>query len=564
MQEPDISSMTEAQQRLFIMTRLSDPWWRLNNLYKVENENGELVTFRMRPAQRDLFRNMHKRNEILKARQLGFSTAIDIYLLDQALFNRNIKCGINAQDLKSAGEIFRTKIEIPYMNLPQWLRDHVQLTSFRSSSQGGYMLFNNGSSIQVAVSFRSGTLQRLHISEHGKICARSPQKAKEVRTGTLNAASSKDAIVFIESTAEGVGGDFYDMCMAAIELSRSGQPLTDVDYKFHFFPWFRDPKYSMTVPPRGLHLSKAHADYFTAVEAVAKVTLSDEQKFWYVTTERTQKGEMKQEFPSTPMEAFLTSGRRVFESTDCMTAESSCEPPLIIYDVNPTTGVRVKAQHFREMSDNEQMKSLMNHLLVWELPEDEEEYVIGGDVAEGLESGDRSSFDVIKRSTGEQVAHWFGHLDPELYARLLAHVGTWYNEAYIMPERNNHGHAVLQTLRAVYKHARIYSEQYLDRDTDDETPNLGWLTTAQSKPILVDGAKTLMRNGISGINWIGTVAELNTYVYDARGRANAQEGCFDDQAMSYMLAQECNARAPRITKSEPLKRNKNQHWMSVG
>ena len=563
MQEPDISNMTEVQQKLFIMTRLSDPWWRLNNLYKVENENGELVTFKMRPAQRDLFRSMHKRNEILKARQLGFSTAIDIYLLDQALFNKNLKCAIVAQDLTAAGEIFRTKIEVPYQNLPGWLKVNLPLSSYRSSSQGGYMLFSNGSSIQVATSFRSGTVQRLHISEHGKICARYPQKAREVRTGTLNAASSKDAIVFIESTAEGVGGDFYDMCMTAIELERSGAELTDVDYKFHFFPWFRDPKYAMAVPARGLHLGKAHADYFAAVEAVAKVTLSDEQKFWYITTERTQKGEMKQEFPSTPMEAFLTSGRRVFDSVDCMTAEASCDTPAIVYDVDPMTGKRIKAQHFREMSSSEQMKTLLNHLLVWELPDDEEEYVIGADVAEGLESGDRSSFDVVRRSSGEQVAHWYGHLDPELFARLLAHVGKWYNEAYIMPERNNHGHAVLQTLRAVYPHSRIYSEQYLDRDNDDETPKLGWLTTAQSKPILVDGMKTLMRNGISGINWIGTVAEMNTYVYDSRGRMNSQEGCFDDQAMSYMLAQECNARAPRQYKYTPTKRDKNQHWMAT-
>lgn len=562
MQQADVDNMTEEEQKAFIMSRLSDPWWRLNNLYKVENEDGHLVTFRMRPAQEELFRNMHKRNEVLKARQLGFSTAIDIYLLDQALFNRNIKCAIVAQDLTAAGEIFRTKIDVPYRNLPQWLLVMLPLVSYRSSSQGGYMLFSNGSSIQVAVSFRSGTVQRLHISEHGKICARHPQKAREVRTGTLNAASSKDAIVFIESTAEGVGGDFYEMCMTAIELHNSGAELSDTDYKFHFFPWFRDPKYAMRVPSSGLHLSKMQVDYFSAVEAVAKVTLSDEQKFWYITTERTQKGEMKQEFPSTPMEAFLTSGRRVFDSVDCMQAESACEAPAIVYDVDPTTGSRVKAQQFRSLSGSEQMKTLLNHLLVWELPEPDEEYVIGADVAEGLEAGDRSSFDVIRRSTGEQVAHWFGHLDPELFARLIAHVGKWYNEAYVMPERNNHGHAVLQTLRAVYSHARIYSEQYLDRDNDNETPKLGWLTTAQSKPILVDGMKTLMRNGISGINWIGTVAEMNTYVYDARGRMNAQDGCFDDQAMSYMLAQECNARAPRQYKHTPIKRDKNQHWMA--
>lgn len=66
------AEMTETEQRLFIMTKLSNPRWRLNHLYKIQNEKGELVTFRMRPAQRQLFRNMHNKNIILKARQLGF------------------------------------------------------------------------------------------------------------------------------------------------------------------------------------------------------------------------------------------------------------------------------------------------------------------------------------------------------------------------------------------------------------------------------------------------------------------------------------------------------------
>lgn len=70
------AEMTETEQRLFIMTKLSNPWWRLNHLYKIQNEKGELVTFRMRPAQRQLFRSMHNKNIILKARQLGFSTVV--------------------------------------------------------------------------------------------------------------------------------------------------------------------------------------------------------------------------------------------------------------------------------------------------------------------------------------------------------------------------------------------------------------------------------------------------------------------------------------------------------
>ncbi|MEE3649465.1 MULTISPECIES: terminase [unclassified Brenneria] len=553
--------MTEAQQRLFVLSKLSNPWWRLNNLYKIENEKGQLVTFRMRPAQRRLFQNMHYRNIILKARQLGFSTAIDIYLLDQALFNRNLKCGIIAQDKVAAGEIFRTKISIPFDNLPGWLRSTFKISERRSGANGGYILFSHGSSIQVATSFRSGTVQRLHISEHGKICAKYPAKAKELRTGTLNAIHD-GCIIFDESTAEGVGGDFYTMSTRALELSQSGIELTTQDYKFHFYPWFDDPKYVASVPAGGPRLSKYHQEYFAAVEAAMRITLTDQQKQWYIRKEVEQGEEMKQEFPSTPQEAFLTSGRRVFTAITVMKAEGATRPPRIVYDMDPITGKRTKVQALRDGSKDELQRTLLNHLLVWELPDPDEDYAIGADVAEGLENGDRSSFDVVKKSTGEQVAHWFGHLDAELFAQLLAHIGTCYNTAFIGPERNNHGHAVLQKLRDIYPVRAIYAEQYLDRDNDDETPKLGWLTTKQSKPIVIEGLKTLLRETASGIRWIGTINELNTYVYDPKGRMNAQTDCFDDQVMSYAIAQEMRARMPARPKPKPIDRSKPSHWMS--
>lgn len=560
--DADIAVMTEAEQIAYIKVHLSDVWWRLNNLYKIVNEDGELVTFRMRPAQRELFKNMHYRNIILKARQLGFSTGIDIYLLDQALFNKNLSCGIIAQDLPAAGEIFSTKISIPFDNLPVWLRATFQINTRREGANGGHIEFAHGSKIRVSTSFRSGTVQRLHISEHGKICAKYPAKAKEVRTGTLNAIKD-GCIVFIESTAEGVGGDFHTMSTRAMDLGQLNLPLTSQDYKFHFFAWWQDPKYQAPVPDGGLRLSKYHQEYFSAVEQAMGITLLDEQKQWYIRKEIEQQEEMKQEFPSTPSEAFLTSGRRVFAAINVMQAEGQCKSPLLVYDIEPVTGKRTKVQALRAGNAEELQRTLLNHLLVWELPDPDEDYAIGGDVAEGLENRDRSSFDVVKKSTGEQVAHWFGYLDAELFAQLIAHVGRWYNMAFIGPERNNHGHAVIQKLREVYPHRSIYSEQYLDRDHDDETPKLGWLTTAQSKPVIIEGLKSLLRENASGVRWIGTINELNTYVYDARGRMNAQTGCFDDQVMSYAIAQEMRARMPARPKHQPIDRSKPKHWMAI-
>ncbi|SPW30903.1 Uncharacterised protein [Edwardsiella tarda] len=130
-------AMSEREQQALVHGYLSDPWWRLDNLYHVVNEQGVLVPFRMRPAQRQLFREMHEKNLILKARQLGFSTAIDLYLLDQALFSKNVKCGIVAQDKQAAAEIFRTKIEVPFDHLPGWLAGCFHAVKRHGGASGG-------------------------------------------------------------------------------------------------------------------------------------------------------------------------------------------------------------------------------------------------------------------------------------------------------------------------------------------------------------------------------------------------------------------------------------------
>lgn len=547
-------------ERLEIEEKLRDKWWRLDNLYMIENEQGQLVRFRLRPAQRLLFEMMWYLNIILKARQLGFSTAIDIYLLDEALFNNNLKCGIIAQDQSASGEIYRTKIEVPFDNLPAWLKTRFKVKSRRSGSTGGYIVFEHGSSIQVATSFRSGTVHRLHVSEHGKICAKYPAKAKEVRTGTLNAVHP-GCIAFIESTAEGVGGDFYAMTMKSLDMSRTDKPLTQLDWKFHFFAWWQDPKYRAKVPETGLVISKTQREYFDAIEQAMDCVIDDEQRQWYVLKEAEQRDEMKQEFPSTPLEAFLTSGRRVFDSLHTMQAEGDTTNPIIIYDIEPVTGNMVRANK-PEAMDEQGQNSVMNMLLVWELPEKDGDYAMGIDIAEGLEHGDRCSLDVVKRSTGEQVAHWYGYLDVELFAQLAAHIGKLYNWAYAGPERNNHGHAFILEFKKHYKISRIYSEQYLDRADEDETAKLGWLTTKYSKPILTEGLKTLLRNRQSGIRWIGTISEITTYVYQKNGSMGAQEGCFDDQVMSYAIAQEMRARMPVTYKDTPIQRDKSKHWMA--
>ena len=282
--------------------QLGNRIWRLNNLYYITDANGEKIKFKPNRAQRRLLETMHTQNIILKSRQLGFSTLIQLLILDMCLFNSNIEGGVIAHTLDAAKKIFKTKIKFPYDNLPDILKERIQIVNDSASE----FSFSNGSTISVGTSMRSGTLQALHISELGKICAKSPEKAIEIKTGTLNAVQAGN-LVFIESTAEGRDGDFFDMCERAKALALSGEPLTDMDMKFHFFAWWEDPT---NILNEHVDISKEYKDYFIKAEADVlselniELNLTIEQKQWYVKKADQQGEYMMREYPSTPKEAF--------------------------------------------------------------------------------------------------------------------------------------------------------------------------------------------------------------------------------------------------------------------
>src|SRR5690606_3243701 len=127
-----------------------------------------------------------------------------------------------------------------------------------------------------------------------------PDKAREIVTGALNTVEAGQFMV-IESTAEGQEGAFYRMCQDARELAAAGKPLSALDWKFHFFPWWKNPAYSLE--PAGIVIPDELARYFERLEAVG-IVLTPGQKAWYARKEKTLDGDMRREYPSTPDEAF--------------------------------------------------------------------------------------------------------------------------------------------------------------------------------------------------------------------------------------------------------------------
>ncbi|TFH43024.1 MAG: hypothetical protein E4H01_12640 [Lysobacterales bacterium] len=166
--------------------------WRLHNLYFIVAKDGNKCLFQPNWAQVGLIENLWYLNVILKARQFGFTTFIDILLLDNAIWQPDQRNGIIAHNREDAVVIFRDKVKYPYDHLPQGIKDKMA-PKLDSANE---MLFSNNSSIRVGTSMRSGTFQMLHISEYGKLCAKTPEKAREVKTGALNTVQ-KGQIVFI-------------------------------------------------------------------------------------------------------------------------------------------------------------------------------------------------------------------------------------------------------------------------------------------------------------------------------------------------------------------------------
>ena len=284
-----------AEQQL--TEQLSDWRWRLDNLYWIKDESGKAVRFRLNWAQEQLWSSMHYLNIILKARQLGFTTFIQIFMLDKALFTPNIAAGTIAHRLEDAEEIFNNKVKFAYDHLDPAIKAAV--TAEQDSARK--LTFSNGSMIRVGTSLRSGTFQYLHVSEFGKLCAQFPERAREVVTGALNTIHAGQ-VAFIESTAEGREGPFYDLCKVAQDLKRADAKLTEMDWRFHFFPWFKHPGYVLA--SEGITVTAEDQEYFAKIEGETGVKLTPEQRAWYVKKKVTQGEDMKREFPSTPDEAF--------------------------------------------------------------------------------------------------------------------------------------------------------------------------------------------------------------------------------------------------------------------
>lgn len=272
--------------------------WRLNNLYTIVNKFGQRIRFVMNLSQHKVYAASlrHPRLVILKSRQQGISTLWLVSFFDDTVTNRDFSIGLMAQGQDEAATLLeRTKIlwEELDPNIKEYLKIAISKDNTKEFS------LTNGSNIFIRTSFRSTTLQRLHISEMGKIANKYPEKAQETKTGTLQAIAPGN-IAVIESTAEGANL-FKDMWDNAIKFY--GQ-MSKKDFYPVFLSWLDDPDCILETDQLiGTNAYK----YFNELEQKLRIELSQQQKNFWIAQYRELGEKIYQEYPSTPIEAFMAT-----------------------------------------------------------------------------------------------------------------------------------------------------------------------------------------------------------------------------------------------------------------
>jgi hypothetical protein len=178
-------------------------------------------------------------------------------------------------------------------------------------------------------------------------------------------------------------------------------------------------------------------------------------------------------------------------------------------------------------------------VVLYEQPIENQSYVIGADTAEGLVSGDYSVGLILERESAKVVGVIAGHWAPEVFANILVKYGKLFNSAFIGVERNNHGHTVLLQLKNNYSLSSIY--------TYPEDKKLGWLTSAKTKPLMIDELEEAIRKGLIEIPDESIKQELIIYQYNDNGSTSAPEGFHDDRVMALAIAWQIRKRKePRV------------------
>ena len=438
---------------------------------------------------------------VLKARQQGISTYTAGRVFWKTFYTPHTRSVVIAHDSATSDALFTmSKNFIDRMSedfKPELIRSNAKEVKF-SHNDSGFRLYTAGS----PEAGRGTTPTILHCSE----CA-FWQSDEKILAGLFQGVSSADGTeIILESTANGATGAFYRMWKAAERGENDYVPI--------FLPWFMTKEYTMTPPDnfqRNLEEEELSEEYDL-----------DDGQLWWRRMKIGEGGESKfrQEYPSTAEEAFVVSGKNVFNVEKLNKLETKAPKSLREFDIT--------------MSSWEEKRE--GNLSIWESPGFDEKFIIGADVALGV-GQDYSAAVVLNKGRQVVAVYRDNRVDPAMFGRDLFYLGRYYNNALLAVESNSMGISTLQKLKEM-KYVNLYYQTQIANLTDEDGVRLGFRTTSASKPAIISNLKNWIDNDEVAIWSSDIVSELRDYVSDDKGKTNASRGSTDDTVMSLAIAAE--------------------------
>jgi len=320
-----------------------------NNYAYIKHPNQGRIQFILREAQVETAKAwIEKRYTIvLKSRQIGFSTLAAAYAFWLTFFQPDRFVVMLSKTEREATKLLG-KTKYIYKFLPDWLKaagpELIQNNVLK-------MVFDNESVIESLPSANEparGESVYLAIIDEMAFLP-NPEEA----WASIEPIADVGGRVICLSTAKGEGNIFFN-------LWHGSQTGTNRFYGI-FYPWSAN---------------------------------TDRDESWY----EKQKAELPtwqlhQEYPSNPEEAFIRSGRPVFDIDSLNRQDTE----------KPKSGFLKKLD---ESVNSWIFESSGGPLSIWGQPQYGATYCIGADVAEGLARGDYSSAHVIDAKSGLVVATW--------------------------------------------------------------------------------------------------------------------------------------------------------------
>lgn len=512
------------------------PYLLIPIAFYIVDKNRNTVPFFFNEVQEDFINKLetlgtNKPFFILKGRQQGFTSVITAIQLSFAIVRKNFSGFTMADRTDNTMAIFNDKARVVYDRLPEELKPSEK---FNSRNEMFFDKLNSSWRIATATDQvgRSRTLNFVHFSE----VAFYECNLSDLQAG-IGEAITAGAIQVYETTANGFNQakDLWD--------SESCHNL--------FYEWWRSPEYRSTEYE---YLETQDPWLIERKKVLEAKGCDKEQITWYCKKYDSylDKNTIKQEYPITPTEAFVSSGDCVFDKEAINNQIARCvslQAPRRGYftykkeaiPIPNSEGVMVDVEW--KIKDIEFVESRDGYIFLHEEPrvkvKDGEithkaPYSLGGDTA-GT-GKDYFTGKVICNLDDKTVATLHKqYIDEDLYAEQMYCLGKYYHDAIIGIEIN-YSRQPTRILQKKYNYPNLYMRERLDGASDRSVMDYGFETTSRTKPIIIGELVELMRNNPYIEEDIPTLKEMTTFVKKENGKLEAIDGCHDDLVMAKAIA----------------------------